>query len=335
MINFKDVDKGNIFEEIEDFVLHILSWLLSFNVDIFKNNSEKKYPRILLNRNLVKLCRIASVVEFVNAMIIQDKSCTQREIYYKLYNLFSQQSQTNRHILHVCHILGFRRASLNIYASEKGCIAGQLVLTKHNQIMNLNHVENGLMINDSLLNVEKVESQAHYILVVEKYSLYQKLCENRIWNILPCILITGKGFPDFSTRKILCELVELLQLQCVYIGDYDPYGILIFLSYKNGCNTNEDAIYACEKMKWVGMNAHDIKLLPKEAIMPLSMKDKNVIRNLLKNENLSYNSKMRKEVTQMEKDNHKFEIEAMEYWGMEFFIQKYIIRRIMRKEWIA
>ncbi|VWU53256.1 topoisomerase, putative, partial [Hepatocystis sp. ex Piliocolobus tephrosceles] len=82
----------------------------------------------------------------------------------------------------VCHILGFPRSSLNIYASEKGCIGGLLVLKKNNNVLNLSEMKYGLMINEYLLNVDKVESLANHIIVVEKYSLYQKLCENRIWN---------------------------------------------------------------------------------------------------------------------------------------------------------
>ncbi|CAA9987170.1 meiotic recombination protein SPO11-2, putative [Plasmodium knowlesi strain H] len=329
------VEKGRIFEEIEDFVLHVMSWLLSFDVDIFKANSEKQYPRCLLNRRLVGLCRTVSVVQLVNDMVIQDKSCTQRGIYYKLYNLFSEQCQANRHILHVCHILGFPRASLNVYASEKGCIGGLLVLRKNNERLKLNELENGLMINDSLLNVDHVESQANYILVVEKYSLYQKLCEKEIWNILPCILITGKGVPDFSTRKIICELVELFQLECVYVGDYDPYGFRIYLSYKEGCKTNEDDIFACTNMRWIGMNSQDIELIPKEALLPLSMRDKNVLRNMLNGHNLKCSAKVRTEITQMEKLSKKFEIEAMESLGTDFFIREYLIRRVMRREWAS
>ncbi|KAI4837913.1 meiotic recombination protein SPO11-2 [Plasmodium brasilianum] len=262
----------------------------------------------------------------------------------------------------VCHILGFPRSSLNIYASEKGfpknadnfymliippahkleiffidctgCIAGLLVLRKNNESLILCHMEYGLMINEYLLNVDHVESLAHYILVVEKYSLYQKLCENKIWNILPCILITGKGFPDYSTRKILRELLDLFHLECVYVGDYDPYGIRIFLSYKEGCKTNEEGVYSCKNIKWVGMCSEDMTLFPKESLLALTKKEKNVIRNLLKDNNLKNSSTIINQVHEMNKTNCKFEMEAVEYLGMDFFIRKYLIRKILRKEWL-
>ncbi|SCN45074.1 topoisomerase, putative [Plasmodium malariae] len=334
-MNYNSIDKNTIFEAIEDFVLHIVSWLLCINVDIFKNNSEKKYSIALFDKKLVKLSRTGTV--YITGTIYitgTEKSCTQREIYYRLYNLFNEQCQTNRHIKDVCHILGFPRSSLNIYASEKGCIAGLLVLRKNNESLILCHMEYGLMINEYLLNVDHVESLAHYILVVEKYSLYQKLCENKIWNILPCILITGKGFPDYSTRKILRELLDLFHLECVYVGDYDPYGIRIFLSYKEGCKTNEEGVYSCKNIKWVGMCSEDMTLFPKESLLALTKKEKNVIRNLLKDNNLKNSSTIINQVHEMNKTNCKFEMEAVEYLGMDFFIRKYLIRKILRKEWL-
>ncbi|CRG99137.1 topoisomerase, putative [Plasmodium relictum] len=334
MITYKFIDKNKIFDAIEDFVLQIISWLLNINVDIFKNNLDKNYSSNLFDKKLIRLCRTLSVVELINNMIIQDKSCTQREIYYKLYNVFYKQTQTNRHIKEVCNILGFPRSTLNIYASEKGCIAGLLVLKKNNEILSLSEMNNGLMINEYLLNVDKIDTSAHYILVVEKYSLYQKLCQHKIWNILPCILITGKGFPDFATRKILYQLMVLFNLECAYVGDYDPYGIRIYLTYKEGNSANEDSIYSCKNIKWIGMCSEDIGLFPKESLLVLTKKEKNVIRNLLEDKNLNYNSKIRKEVCEMKKMNYKFEIEAIEYLGMEFFIKKYLILKILRKQWL-
>ncbi|SBS83305.1 topoisomerase, putative [Plasmodium malariae] len=172
--------------------------------------------------------------------------------------------------------------------------------------------------------------------------------------ILPCILITGKGFPDYSTRKILRELLDLFHLEvikydlsllpmlpyscpytnCVYVGDYDPYGIRIFLSYKEGCKTNEEGVYSCKNIKWVGMCSEDMTLFPKESLLALTKKEKNVIRNLLKDNNLKNSSTIINQVHEMNKTNCKFEMEAVEYLGMDFFIRKYLIRKILRKEWL-
>ncbi|SBS81561.1 topoisomerase, putative, partial [Plasmodium ovale curtisi] len=70
MMNYKTVDKDTIFEEIEDFVLHTLSWLLCINVDIFKKNSDKKYSTSLFDKKLVKLCRSKQNAKCVISLIL-------------------------------------------------------------------------------------------------------------------------------------------------------------------------------------------------------------------------------------------------------------------------
>jgi DNA topoisomerase VI subunit A len=46
-------------------------------------------------------------------------------------------------------------------------------------------------------------SHAFQILVVEKDAIFQRLAEDRLWEVLPCVLITAKGFPDLATRAFL------------------------------------------------------------------------------------------------------------------------------------
>jgi meiotic recombination protein SPO11 len=44
------------------------------------------------------------------------------------------------------------------------------------------------------------QSEARYILVVEKDAVFQRLSEDRFFMTVPSILITAKGFPDLATR---------------------------------------------------------------------------------------------------------------------------------------
>lgn len=106
------------------------------------------------------------------------------------------------------------------------------------------------------------------------------------------------------------------------------------LSYKEGCKNNQNSVYACKEIKWIGMCSEDVNFFPKESLLSLSMKDKHVIENLLNNKNLYYSSKLRAEISEMNEKNIKFEIEAFEYVGMEFFVKNYLIRKILRKQWL-
>jgi meiotic recombination protein SPO11 len=41
-------------------------------------------------------------------------------------------------------------------------------------------------------------SEAHYVIIVEKDSVFAKLVQERVFDRLPCVLVTAKGFPDLG-----------------------------------------------------------------------------------------------------------------------------------------
>jgi meiotic recombination protein SPO11 len=50
------------------------------------------------------------------------------------------------------------------------------------------------------LQVSGVQSDALFILLVEKDAAFMRLAEDRFYNTHPCIIITAKGQPDVATR---------------------------------------------------------------------------------------------------------------------------------------
>lgn len=47
------------------------------------------------------------------------------------------------------------------------------------------------------------------------------------------LVVTAQGYPDLATRRFLDSLQHEFE-QAVYVGDYDPHGVQIFLIYKRG-----------------------------------------------------------------------------------------------------
>ncbi|CAI7752014.1 unnamed protein product [Closterium sp. NIES-53] len=71
----------------------------------------------------------------------------------------------------------------------------------------------GVSITGNLWNIEKLtfKTDARYIIVVEKIGMvqdtvFQRLVQDRLFQEIPCILITAKGFPDLATRAFLRSL---------------------------------------------------------------------------------------------------------------------------------
>ena len=51
-----------------------------------------------------------------------------------------------------------------------------------------------------LPQVSNIQSDALFILLVEKDAAFMRLAEDRFYNAYPCIIITAKGQPDVASR---------------------------------------------------------------------------------------------------------------------------------------
>ena len=51
-----------------------------------------------------------------------------------------------------------------------------------------------------LFQVDNIQSDALFILLVEKDAAFMRLAEDRFYNTYPCIILTAKGQPDVATR---------------------------------------------------------------------------------------------------------------------------------------
>ena len=50
------------------------------------------------------------------------------------------------------------------------------------------------------LQVSDLQSNALFILLVEKDAAFMRLAEDRFYNTYPCIILTAKGQPDVASR---------------------------------------------------------------------------------------------------------------------------------------
>lgn len=76
---------------------------------------------------------------------------------------------------------------------------------------------------------------AECIVVIEKEGIYKRLVEDGVWHKHNCILITGKGFPDWATRACVHALHTKWPHLPVYgLADCDPYGIAVLQCYARG-----------------------------------------------------------------------------------------------------
>lgn len=100
-----------------------------------------------------------------------------------------------------------------------------------NQTIDCN-VPGGALIPQIISNIISIRAKAKFVLIVEKDSIFQKLLEENTAELLNCILITGKGYPDVGTRMLIKLLSETLNIPIYIIVDADPFGLDIMCVYR-------------------------------------------------------------------------------------------------------
>lgn len=80
---------------------------------------------------------------------------------------------------------------------------------------------------------EILNSAFNWVLVVEKESFFVSLLSRGFFKYFPdCLLVTAKGYPDYTTKEFLRKIKEKIpRLNFYYMGDFDAYGLDIYLNY--------------------------------------------------------------------------------------------------------
>lgn len=281
-------------------------------------------------------------MEMCYHVLLQEKRVTQRELFYKLLcdspHYFPSQLHVNRTIQDLVALLQCSRYSLGIMASSRGAVAGRLLLQEANkEVMDCSCCgSSGYAISGDLdlLQSLSMRTDAHYIILVEKHAVFQRLAEDNVYNKIPCILITAKGYPDIATRFFIHQLSQNFpEIPIFGLVDWNPAGLAILCTFKFGSIGMglEAHRYAC-RVKWLGMRIDDInELIPEESLVPLKPRDIQIAKSLMSSDILQDNYK--EELSAMVQKGQRAEIEALYYHGYDF-LEKYIAKKIVRANYI-
>ncbi|KAK3227895.1 hypothetical protein Dsin_007757 [Dipteronia sinensis] len=298
--------------------------------------------RSLMKANAAKaFVRVWKMMEMCFQILVQEKRVTQRELFYKLLcdspEYFTSQLQVNRTIQDVVALLRCSRYSLGIMASSRGLVAGRLLLQEPNgEAVDCSQCgSSGYAISGDLNLLEKLtmKTDARYIIVVEKHAIFHRLVEDRVFNQIPSILITAKGYPDIATRFLLHRMSRTFpDLPIFALVDWNPAGLAILCTFKFGSIGMglEAYRYACN-VRWLGVRGDDLQLIPEQSLVPLKPRDLQVAKSLMSSEILQEN--YREELELMVQSGQRAEIEALYYHGYDY-LGKYIATKIVQANYI-
>ncbi len=290
-------------------------------------------------RTAKDVTRLIRVLEIVHELLEKDIHATKREIFYNDVNLFEEQRQSDTAIDDIGPLLGTNRESTHIVASAKGTVLGRLVLEDSGDRIDCTRLgTGGWSITPFLDRVEIVESDAEFLLIVEKDAAMLRLSEVKWWNKYPCILLTAKGSPDIASRIFARRLSKELKLPAFTLVDADPFGHYIHSVYLRGSKrlSYESPFLATPDLRLLGVLGRDLDQyhIPKECRLRMSSEDIKRAKAMMNEPFVAQNSKWVADIRLMVKRKEKAEIQALSSHGFEFLADTYLPTKLETGDWI-
>jgi meiotic recombination protein SPO11 len=111
------------------------------------------------------------------------------------------QTESDAILDDVACMAGCTRTSLHVVASERGVVVGRIRFRDDGDLIDCTRMGvGGKAIPPYIDRITDIQSDADFILLVEKDAAFMRLAEDRFYNKYPCIIITAKGQPDVASR---------------------------------------------------------------------------------------------------------------------------------------
>ena len=207
--------------------------------------------------------------------LTQNKTASIREIYYELKhtlantkeNTFEDQTESDAVIVDLEHAVDTFREKLNLHANPKGALYGDITLRDkmhHNDTFNCSKLGRGgwsIMSRIEPEEIEIVDVNADYVLVIETSAMYERLVEENFAKKNKCILVGTGGQAARGTRRLIHRLHHEAKLPVIVFTDGDPFGWYIYSVVKQGSMAlaAHSEYLAVPDAKYVGMTLDDIE----------------------------------------------------------------------------
>ncbi|XP_033247418.1 meiotic recombination protein W68-like [Drosophila miranda] len=288
------------------------------------------YRRVSYNnrRSRHRFCLVVYMLAKIHRLQVNGGSYTVRGLYYSDPHLI----RTQRHIaaarLDVCHMLKTSPTRLGVLSASKGLMAGDIrMLMTNGDVLDCSVYSGAIILPTDTEKVERIVTQADFVLVVEKESVFESLLARDLFGTFGrrCILVTGKGYPDCSTRRIVHRLSTECHLPAYILVDADPFGIEIMLVYRLGSQSMSftSGDLATPTLRWIGLHPSEIPALSSGAVA-LSSGDNKKIYDILARDYIGPG--VRQELRSLRQIQQKAEIESV----IDFLSTDYIPNKINR-----
>jgi meiotic recombination protein SPO11 len=323
------------------------------------NNHDTQLQRISFTAmdTCRKYAQIIAISGIVAELVHLQKEISLRDVYYSLKHLFRTQLQCNSRILTLGMMLGLKRFDMGIVPTAKGLVAGPLMFQftgsqQWTTCFDADAEDAGILISSRWNSCSDDDVAMHlcrpqetkYLLVVEKEGVFRRLVKEQFCRRIPCIMMTGCGFPDMASRALVAKVAHTFpQLIVVGLCDYNPYGIALLLTYKFPSKSTafEGLGLQAEELKWLGLRPSQMmeyirnepEFDEESSFQPLSEMDKTKVRMLLGHDSLTELPEYQAEIEAMLDGDVKCELESLYSLGINY-LQDFLAAALERGDMI-
>lgn len=135
--------------------------------------------------------QIKFVLKKILDLIVNDIYCTKRDLYYQNVNLFDRSQRVVDEIIDdLACSLRVNRNKLHIASSTRGLVFGHLKFRNTNGFLtDCLSSPNGIAVPNDTERLSRMESNAQFVLIVEKDATFQQLIDLQIHRRYPLIMV--------------------------------------------------------------------------------------------------------------------------------------------------
>ena len=312
---------------------------------------DKKQKRYYFNISQAKkFMQTLLVMSKIKWLLEEDKpSLSIRQLYYLLKhtipgfkeNTFDTQDETDPIVEDVEVMLDVLRENLRLIATPNGVLAGEMIVEdKTGDVLDYTKMGSAggaipPIVEDSYFKIKEIS--ADYVLVIEKFAVWNVLNQQKFWKKNSCIILTGKGQPARAERRLLHRFAYEFDLPVYVFTDMDPWGYYIYSVYKQGSINlaffSEKA--GTPKARFLGFQTKDVKEFDMPSSSFIKMKDIDYKRiGEMKSYDWFKKKEWQNELKSLEKFGHKIEQDALVSKSIEFTADVYLPTKIENKDFL-
>ncbi len=293
---------------------------------------KQRIARQFRNLSSVKsVQQLTQLMKILHEVLLRDIHSTKRDLFYMDVNAFETQSTSDNLVEDMGALLQVTRSSMNITASSKGVVIGHIEFTEKGDYIDCRQIGSGKSITPNIDDIDNMDSDAEFVLVVEKDAIFNRLAEDQFYDYVPSVLITAKGQPDMATRMFIKKINDELKIPILAIMDADVYGFEILRVYSVGSKalSFEASNLAVPSIKWLGLLPSDLEEssgfgIPKSVHLKMTKSDEHRTKLLLEEEFVKRKPKWREQIQKLLDLGVKAEIQALNARDPQYITNHYL-----------